>query len=178
MESGSQFYAQLLLYDGLMLHASAVELNGMAYLFSGPCGAGKSTHTRLWQQTFGEAARVFNDDKPALRLLDGRWFAYGTPWSGKNHINLNMKVPLAGICFLKQAPEDKIKRLSQKDAVSNVISQTLRRFFLEEKLSLMLSHVDRLVREIPVFELESRPYEAAARLSYETMKQAAQEAGL
>ena len=66
-------------YNGLMLHASAAALGGRAYLFSGPCGRGKSTHTRLWQQTFGEAVQVFNDDKPALRRLDGRWYAYGTP---------------------------------------------------------------------------------------------------
>ena len=42
-------------YNGLMLHASAAALGGRACLFSGPCGRGKSTHTRLWQQTFGSA---------------------------------------------------------------------------------------------------------------------------
>lgn len=55
-------------YNGLMLHASAAALGGRAYLFSGPCGRGKSTHTRLWQQTFGEAVQVFNDDKPVLAV--------------------------------------------------------------------------------------------------------------
>jgi len=178
MESGSWFYLQLLRNNGLMLHASAVELNGKAYLFSGDCGAGKSTHTRLWQSTFGESARVFNDDKPALRYLDGTWYAYGTPWCGKDGININMKAPLAGICFLKQAPENKIRRLSAPEAIQKCLPQTLRKFKDGANTLLLMEHLDNLIREIPIFELENRPEPAAARLSYETMRQAAEEAGL
>ena len=40
LESGWQFYGALLRFGGLMLHASAVELDGKAYLFSGPSGMG------------------------------------------------------------------------------------------------------------------------------------------
>ena len=178
MESGIQFYTALLQYDGLMLHASAVEMKGHAFLFSGLSGIGKSTHTKLWQQTFGPAAQVFNDDKPALRRIDGKWFAYGTPWCGKDGINQNKKVPLAGICFLKQAPENKIRQLSPVEAVQKLISQTRRKFVQIENLDLMLSHVEKLAFEIPVFELENRPEPEAALLSYETMRRKAEEIGL
>lgn len=178
MESGVQFYGYLLQYNGLMLHASAVELNGKAYLFSGPCGMGKSTHTKLWQQTFGSAAQVFNDDKPALRRLDGQWFAYGTPWCGKDGINQNKKVPLAGICFLKQAPENAIRRLSPVESIQKIIPQTRSKFSNVEYLDKMLQLVEQLAMEIPVFELENRPEPAAAHLSYETMRRAAEEIGL
>lgn len=178
LESGWQFYRALLNYNGMMLHASAVALEGRAYLFSGPCGMGKSTHTRLWKQVFGENAVVFNDDKPALRRLEDRWYAYGTPWCGKDGINVNMKVPLAGICFLKRGTENKIRRLDSMEALSSVLSQTLRRFKNEENLNLMLSHTEQLIREIPIFELENLPVPDAARLSYETMRRAAEEVGL
>ena len=117
MESGAHFYGQLLNFNGLMLHSSAVAMNGNAYLFSGPCGRGKSTHTRLWQSAFGEAASVFNDDKPALRRLDTGWFAYGTPWCGKDGINKNEKWPLAGICFLKKAEHNRIRQLTPEEAL-------------------------------------------------------------
>ena len=176
MESAVQFCTYLLRFDGLYLHASAVEMDGQAYLFSGPCGMGKSTHTRLWQQTFGPAAQIFNDDKPAMRLWDGKWFAYGTPWCGKDGINQNKKVPLAGICFLKQAPQNRIRRLTCQEAMTRVISQTLRKFNKMESLDLMLRHVDKLVRQIPIYELENRPEPAAAQLSYETMRRGGQEA--
>ncbi len=178
MESGVQFYVNLLQHDGMMLHASAVEMDGKAYLFSGQCGAGKSTHTRLWQATFGEQAQVFNDDKPALRCLDGRWYAYGTPWCGKDGINQNKKVPLAGICFLKQSKENKIRRLSAREAITQICSQTLFRFSNPANLERMLTQLDRLVREIPVFELENRPEPEAAYLSHNTMCQAAEEVGI
>lgn len=178
MESGRQFFSRLLAYDGCYLHSSAVAYEGKAYLFSAPSGTGKSTHTRLWQQVFGEEAKVFNDDKPLLRLQNGTWYAYGAPWCGKDHININMKVPLAGICFLKQGPKNEIHRLSQAEAISKIVSQTIRRFHTEERLDLMLSHVGKLVQKIPVFELENRPEPDAARLSYETMRKAAEESEL
>ena len=47
-----------------------------------------------------------------------------------------------------------------------------------ENTELMLDHVGNLVQNIPVFELENRPEPAAARLSYETMRRAAEEVGL
>ena len=178
MESGYQFYAELLKYQGMMIHASAVEMDGRAYLFSGPCGTGKSTHTRLWQDTFGNAAQVFNDDKPAIRYVDGCWYAYGTPWCGKNGINQNKKVPIAGICFLKQSAENRIRRLGTREAMNFLIWQTLHRFRNPERLELMLSLVDRRIKEVPCFELENRPEADAAKLSYETMRRYAEENGL
>ena len=43
MLSGMRFYFELLPLGGLMLHSSAVAVDGMAYLFSGPSGVGKGT---------------------------------------------------------------------------------------------------------------------------------------
>lgn len=178
LESGFQFYRKLLPFGGLMLHASAIELDGRAYLFSGPSTVGKSTHTKLWQQIFVDRATVFNDDKPALRKMGDTWFAYGTPWCGKDGINKNMKVPLAGICFLKQGTENSIRRLSNAEAVGMILSQTNHKFRYVERLDLMLTLVDQMVREIPIYELTNRPEPEAARLSYETMRRGAEEAGL
>ena len=175
MESANQFYSKLLNFDGFYLHSSAVELDGKAYLFSGPSGMGKSTHTRLWQSVFGEAAQVFNDDKPALRRIDGKWFAYGTPWCGKDRINQNKKVPLAGICFLKRGEENKIRRLEPKEAFPLLMSQTIRKFRKSESLDLLLENLNLLLKEIPIFELENKPVAEAAMLSHKTMLEASKE---
>ena len=170
LQSGFQFYRQLLNFDGLMLHSSALELDGVAYLFSGNSGVGKSTHTRLWQSTLGKDVKVFNDDKPALRRLDDGWYAYGTPWCGKDGININMKVPLGGICFLKQGTENSIRRLEKKEALYKIISQTTSKIRDVEMMNKMLDLVGRLVEEIPVYELCNRPEPEAALLSYNTMR--------
>ena len=178
IESGNLFNKELINHNGLYLHSSAIEKDGRAYLFSGPSGVGKSTHTRLWQQTFGEEVLVFNDDKPALRFVDDCWYAYGTPWCGKDGINLNRKVPLAGICFLKQSDTNRIKRYNTTEALQNLLQQTIRLQLNEFQVGLLLSHLDSLLKKIPVYELENKPETEAVRLSYETMRRGAEEAGL
>lgn len=177
MESGRLFYMELLKHHGIKLHASAVAYQGKAYLFSGPCGTGKSTHTRLWQQVFGAEAQVFNDDKPALRLQDGKWYAYGTPWCGKDGINIDMKVPLAGICFLQQSKENTIRRLSAEEAVVKLLWQSTS-YLLTENMDRHISLVDKLVRMIPIYEMENNAQPECAHLSFETMRRGAEEAGL
>jgi len=175
MEAAYQFYLELINFDGFYLHASAVVVDGRAYLFSGHSRAGKSTHTRQWQQIFGEKAVVINDDKPALRRIDGIWYAYGTPWCGKDGINTNMRAPVAGVCFLKKATQNKIRSLDSFEAMQNVLGQTIYKFQSADKLDKMLGHLDCFLREIPVYELENLPQPEAARLSYETMRRGIQE---
>ncbi len=177
MESAAQFYRELVNFGGFYLHCSAVVVDGKAYLLSGHPGAGKSTHARLYQQMFPDAA-VINDDKPALRLIDGVWYAYGTPWCGKDGINTNAKAPVAGVCFMKKASENNIRRLSLRDALERVLSQTIRKFPDVQELDKMLALMEDFLRTIPVYELENVPELSAARLSYETMRRGAEEAGL
>ncbi len=179
LESGLHFYERIILRNGLMLHASAVEWQGRAYLFSASCGTGKSTHTRQWQKLYGDNNTViFNDDKPALRFVDGKWYAYGTPWCGKDGINVNKKVPLAGICFLKQATENRIRRLNTFEGLSLLMDQTFNQNLKKEKAEALLQNLDNLFTRIPVFLLECTPTVDAAKLSSETMSRAADEAGL
>lgn len=60
---GAEFNRKILKYGGIMIHSSAVEVDGKAYLFSAPCGTGKSTHTKQWQKYFGaDQAIIINDD--------------------------------------------------------------------------------------------------------------------
>lgn len=176
MESAYQFYLELVKYDGFYLHSSAVVRDGKAYLFSGPCRVGKSTHAGLWQKTFGPEVFVINDDKPALRRIDGKWYAYGTPWCGKDGINRNACAPVAGVCFLKQGPENKIRLLSVEETMHKVLTQTIYKFDDVSALDAMLRNLERFITEVPAYELENIPEPSAARLSYETMSAVGQEA--
>ena len=175
MESAYQFYCQLLNFDGFYIHASTVVLDGRAYLFSGHSTAGKSTHTRLWQQVFGPGAVVINDDKPALRRIGGVWYAYGTPWCGKDGINCNASAPVAGICFMKKADHNSIRRLSLPEAMTRVMAQTIYKFSTVQEMDRMLGKLDAFLREVPVFELENRPEPAAAIMSHAAMSRCAEE---
>lgn len=179
LESGHLFDHALVRNFGMRIHASAIAWEGRAYLFSAPCGTGKSTHRKMWQQLYGEdVAVVFNDDKPALRMLDGKWYAYGTPWCGKEGINQNMKVPLGGICFIQQGPENRIHRLSTLEILPRVIDQTVWRMDTREELNMLMVNLDNLIQNIPIFLMECTPTVEAAKLSSETMSRAADGAGL
>lgn len=66
-------------HDTFLFHCSAVALDGQAYLFTAPSGTGKSTHTRLWREVFGERAVMVNDDKPLIQVREDAIYVCGTP---------------------------------------------------------------------------------------------------
>ncbi|MBO5340900.1 MAG: hypothetical protein J6A62_07880 [Oscillospiraceae bacterium] len=169
ISTGGDFYRQLLGFNGMLLHASAVVLDGKAYLFSAPSGTGKSTHTALWRRVFGEdRTKILNDDKPALRLEDGVFYAYGTPWSGKTDQNINTRVPLAGICILSRGEENIICPYKGQRAIHDILEQTIRPRDqrLTEKL---LELLDRLLRTVPVWKMECNMDPQAALVAWEAM---------
>ena len=166
--TGEQFYLALIAFEGMFLHASCVVTEGKAYLFSGDCGAGKSTHTRLWLRLLGDRAYILNDDKPAIRLRDGKAQVYGTPWSGKRGINRNEKVPLGGICFLQQAEENRICSLRPEEALPQLFAQTARPSDVAS-MAAMLTTLDRILSQCRLYELQCNMDVSAAELSYQTM---------
>ena len=169
LDSGFQFYRKLMDFDGLMLHSSCVVVDGYAYLFSGPCGMGKSTHTQKYLKTFPGAV-IINDDKPALRRIEGKWYAFGTPWCGKDGINENSYAPIAGICFLHRG-DPQINRLKPLEAVGYILKQTTGRKTPEQARKLMRL-VNMLVAEVPFFEFYNHADDGAERITYEVMHNA------
>ena len=103
--------------DTLLLHSSAIMLDGRAYLFVAKSGTGKSTHTRLWCQAFGDRAVMINDDKPFVRLSSAGVEVFGSPWSGKHGLDANLSAPLAGICLLERGAEDHIQPIDPQQAL-------------------------------------------------------------
>lgn len=55
---------RLVFSDILLIHGSAIAVDGKAYLFTAPSGTGKSTHTRMCREYFKDRAVMVNDDKP------------------------------------------------------------------------------------------------------------------
>lgn len=171
----SQFYRKLLVFDGMMLHASAVVKDGYAFLFSASSGTGKSTHTTLWRKVYGyDRVLMLNDDKPALRRENGRWYAYGTPWSGKTDQNLNMRVPLGGICMLERGEKNEIVPFTGAGAAFELLQQTVRPPMAEAR-GKILEYLNDLLENVPVWKLRCNMDDEAARVSHDAMYQAAKE---
>lgn len=168
MATGGIFYLELLAYDGLMLHSSAVVVDGKAYLFTANSGTGKSTHTKLWLDRFGDRAFMLNDDKPAIRLEDGVWYAYGTPWSGKHDISRNVKVPLAGIAVLERGEANEIAPFGGAEAILALLRQMAMSSMAPKRAKLM-QLMNQLITKVPVWKLKCNMDPEAAVVSYEAM---------
>ena len=107
---------RLLDYNVLALHGSALCMDGEAIIFTAKSGTGKSTHTRLWREVFGDRVWMINDDKPMIRLENGCARVYGTPWDGKHHLSRNASAPLRAIVKLERAEENRIELMNRADA--------------------------------------------------------------
>lgn len=164
--TGIMFARRILNYGGYYLHSSSVVLDGRAYLFTAASGTGKSTHTEKWCRLFG--AHYLNDDKPVLRLQDGVWMAYGTPWSGKNDLSSNEGVPVGGIACLNRGEENTIAPMPSEEAVPFLMSQTVFRL-LQEQMEMKLALLDKLLRQVPVWELYCRNDDDAAYVAHSAM---------
>ena len=159
-------------HDAFLLHAAVVRVGSDGYAFLGHSGAGKSTHMLLWQKTFPNDVHIVNGDKPILRRRteDGipRFYAFGTPWAGKEGLQSNTCAPLKGLCFIVQGKENSIRRLSPSDTAQRIFHQFLIPKDAAGVMKLM-QLADELVRFVPAYELTCDVSEAAAILSFTTM---------
>lgn len=165
---GEAFYAGLLRHDGLLMHASCVERNGGAYLFSAKSGTGKSTHTKLWLQEFSDC-KMINDDKPALRRMDGRFYACGTPFSGKHDESRNVQVPVRAIVFLERGEKNEVAPLTAAEAIPLFLSQTLRPP-KKELMAQMLDLLGGLLESVPAFRLRCNMEPSAAHIACQSIE--------
>ena len=155
----------LLERDVLLMHGSTVAVDGQAYLFTAPCGTGKSTHTRLWREAFGERAEMVNDDKPFLRFVDGKVLACGSPWSGKHGLSSNVCFPLKGICVLSRGLENVIRPA----AVNEISDFLMHQIFQPEGDDRVPGLLAELMDRVPVWEMECNRDPEAAWVSCEAM---------
>lgn len=156
--------------DILMTHGSTVAVDGMAYLFTAKCGTGKSTHTRLWRQVFGERAAMVNDDKPFLKLTEDGVFACGSPWSGKHGLDSNVTLPLKGICILERGKENRIRRIPPEEALPMLLHQSYCPL-APEKRGRFEKQVQLLAEKTPLWHMQCNMDPAAAEVSHKAMSQ-------
>lgn len=154
--------ATLLDFGAIILHSSLICWKGGGIIFSAPSGMGKSTQAELWRQY--EGAEILNGDRAALRKKNGIWHGYGLPYAGTSGIYRNESAPLKVIVALRQATENRIRRIAGAEAFSYLYPETMiHRWdpqFESRAAELLLS----LLSEIPVFLLECRADRGAVEI--------------
>ena len=151
------------------IHSSVIVYDNKANLFLGESGTGKSTHTRLWLKNFPQA-QLLNDDSPIVAVENGRFMAYGSPWSGKTHCYHNAGFPINAFVRLKQAPQNTIARLNRIQSFialqpSCPPAMSKDSFYSEKIIGIL----DLAIRQIPVYGLSCLPDDDAAILANSTL---------
>lgn len=165
---------KLVEYDVLLMHGSALCMDGVAYLFTAPSGTGKSTHTRLWREVFGDRVWMINDDKPMLRISDNGVTVYGTPWNGKHHISRNASAPLKAIVLLNRGKENRIEPMSKADAFTVVMKQAL----TSKIPSVMMKIIqleNNLLNAVDFYQLSCNMEPEAARVAWQRISSGSSE---
>lgn len=162
------FAKKILKYNGIVLHSSAVVVDGCAYLFSAPSGTGKSTHTGNWLKIFGDKAFILNDDRPTVRILEDGVYAYGTPWCGSTNINTNAKARLQGICFLQRDDHNWIKNMNAQSAMLCLLYASAKKLTMDE-MGKQADIINKIVECIPIYEMGCTPTIEAAQMAYDVM---------
>lgn len=156
-------------HDAFVFHSSAVVLDGEGYLFTAVSGTGKSTHTSLWLEHFGDRAFIINDDKPIVRFINGEYRVYGTPWCGKDGINRNTSAPIKGVCFLHRGEKNSIKPKSASDALVPLLNQAYRPH--DEEYSIkFFDQLERFMQNVKFYDLYCNISTEAVEVSYNGMK--------
>ncbi len=144
---------QMIEYNTILFHGSAIAVDGIGYLFTAKSGTGKSTHTRLWREHFGERAVMVNDDKPLIQVNENEMLVHGTSWDGKHHLSSNISVPLKAICILNRGAENKICRITKSAAYPMLLQQT-HRPANAEKMQKVFTLLDLICEKLPIYKLE------------------------
>lgn len=157
-------------YDTLLVHGSAIAVDGEAYLFTAKSGTGKSTHARLWRECFGDRTVMINDDKPLLKITDNRVYVCGTPWDGKHKLSNNVILPLKAIAILERDNTNHISRIDKKTALPMLIQQSFRPQETK-KLSKVLTLIDQIGDYSALYRLGCNEQQDAAMVSYNGMNE-------
>lgn len=157
------------LYDTFVFHGSVIAVDGVGYLFTAKSGTGKSTHTRLWRELFGERAVMVNDDKPMIRATDSDVTVFGTPYNGKHKLGNNISVPLRAICILERAEENSISLITKAEAYAMLLQQIYRPQDPAQMVKT-LKLVDRMADSVRIYRLGCNMDISAAKTAYNAMK--------
>lgn len=150
----------------MAFHSSTVVYKGMANLFLGESGTGKSTHSKLWIKNI-DGARLLNDDGPIVVFENGLLMVYGSPWSGKTHCYHNVGFPAKAFVRIVRAKYNKIQRLSVLKAFAALQpSMPPAMAYVPYYSDKLLDNLEAIIKTVPVYQLECLPDDAAAATSF------------
>lgn len=162
-----QIATKIVEFDGFLLHAAVISVQNNGIAFLAKSGTGKTTHLNLWRELLVDKVTVVNGDKPLLRFVDGKLYAYGTPWAGKEALNTNTKTELKNICFISRAQSNECTLITDEDIIlEKLFSQT----FLPKTshgLKYTLDFFSKIMNKCSFYSIKCNTDITAAKTAYQ-----------
>ncbi|MDO4544047.1 MAG: hypothetical protein Q4C01_05775 [Clostridia bacterium] len=157
----------ILAQEAFLLHGAAVEYGGRSCVYLGRSGVGKSTHAQLLKEYCPEVT-IINIDKPIIRRIDGSFYAYGSPWCGKEVVQTRTRAIVSNLCFLEQSSGNEIRKLESGEAVERFFHQLL---IPKDAVSAdkLLALADGFLKSVGFYLLRCNVSRAAAEMSFNTL---------
>lgn len=157
----------ILNYSRIMMHASVIEYNSEAILFSGPSGIGKSTQADLWKEY--KNADILNGDRGILHIGENSIEVHGSPFAGSSKIYRNISAPVKAIVLLEQSCENKIEKLSPQIAYKSLYPRfAIPNWDMEWTLECV-TMIEKLMRILPIYKMSCTPDKRAVELLHDTL---------
>jgi hypothetical protein len=140
---------------GLLLHACGINDRGRGLVFVGDSGAGKSTMADLWKGQ--EGVTILSDDRIIVREMDGRLWAYGTPWHGDVKLYSPERTHLDSVFVLRHAEENSAVTLGAAQVVSSLLARSFPALWSPEGMTSTLDFLSDLCQEVRCYDLAFLP---------------------
>lgn len=164
----TEFFRKILKYNAIMIHSSAIKYNGKCYLFSADSGVGKSTHTSLWQEVYGDKVQIINDDKPIIRIKNNKLIVYGSPFAGGTMKFQNDSADLEAIVFLERSKNNSIEELSPQKAMRYLFKESVRKIG-KNQMNNSLNMISVILENCKFYKLKCNMDKSSAILSHDTI---------
>lgn len=152
----------------VLMHASVVRQHGWGYAFIAKSGTGKSTQVSNWLR-FLPGCDLMNDDNPVVRIVNGRSFIYGSPWSGKTPCYRNMKAPLGAITRIDRAQVNSVEKVNTLEAFASLLPSVSSMKWDESLYEEICNNISKIIETTPIYTLHCLPDRESAEVCNKTI---------
>ena len=152
----------------LLIHASLVRHENRGYAFTAKSGTGKSTHVSLWLRYIPNCD-LMNDDNPIIRIIDGKPYIYGSPWSGKTPCYRNIKAELGAISRIDRAKVNSVERLKPIEAFASLLPSCSTMKWDKDVFNNACNTITKIIETTGIYITHCLPDKDAALLCRQTI---------
>ena len=154
--------------ETLLIHASLVRQAGYGYAFIAKSGTGKSTQVSMWLR-YLEGCDLMNDDNPVIRMIDGKPYIFGSPWSGKTPCYRNVKAKLGAITQIDRASANSIEPLKPVEAFASMLVSCSMMKWDKDIFNRICDTVTHIIETTGIYILHCLPNKEAAEVCHKAI---------